>query len=104
MVDAVRKAQNPSNNAKDTKVTLEIPLHALSRELPLEMVEGIKNLKSYMRSKDLLEVSSDQSRRQKENLAICYRKLDDTLRQVATDGIAREAARDKLTTLSRKDQ
>ena len=104
MVDAVRKAQNPRYNAKDTKVTLEIPLHALSRELPLEMVEGVKHLKSYMRSKDILEISSDQSRRQKENLAICYRKLDDTLRQVATDGIAKEAAKDRVTSLSRRDQ
>ena len=104
MVDAVRKAQNPRYNAKDTKVTLEIPLHALSRELPLEMVEGVKQLKSYMRSKDILEISSEQGRRQKENLAICYRKLDDTLRQVATDGIAREAAKDRVTSLSRRDQ
>ena len=67
------------------------------------MVEGVKNLNSYMRSKDVLEISSDQTRGQKANLAICYRKLDDTLRQVAIDGIAREAAKDKVT-IPRKDQ
>ena len=91
-------------SAKDTKVTLEIPLHALSRELPPAMVEGVKHLKSYMRNKDILEISSDQGGRQKENLGICYRKLDDTLRQVAIDGIAREAAEDRVTSLSRRDQ
>lgn len=67
------------------------------------MVEDVQNLKSYVRSTNVLEISSDQSRRQRENLEICYRKLDDSLGQVAIDGVAKEAARDKVTR-SRKDQ
>ena len=54
------------------------------------MIEDVKSLKSYVRSKDALEISSEQSTRQKQNLDICYRRLDDSLRQVATNRVARE--------------
>ncbi len=66
------------------------------------MVQAVKNLKSYVRNKDILEISSDQSRRQKENLKTCYQKLDGSLIQVATDGVAKEVA-DHRATLSPKE-
>ena len=66
------------------------------------MVQAVKNIKSYVRNKDILEVSSDQSTRQKENLKTRYRKLDGSLIQIATDAVAKEAA-DYRATLSRKE-
>ena len=66
------------------------------------MIEGVKNLKSYERSTDILEFSSDQGGMQKENREICYQKLDGSLRQIAADHVAREAAKDKVT-LNRKE-
>lgn len=67
------------------------------------MIEGVKNLKSYELSTDILEISSDQGGIQKENREICYQKLDGSLRQIATDYVAREAAKNKVS-LSRKER
>ena len=79
-------------------------LHALSKEIPAEMVEGVKKLKSYVRDTDTLEISSDQSPRQKENRSSCYRKLDDTLEQIAKDVIAKEALIDRAPTSQKQRQ
>lgn len=61
------------------------------------MVESVKKLKSYVRDRDTLEISSDQSPSQKENRESCYRKLDDILEQIANDAVAREALKDRAT-------
>ena len=61
------------------------------------MVEGVRSLQSYNKSKDALVISSDQRAKQKDNLKICYRELDGLLKQVATAGVAREAATHEAT-------
>ena len=66
------------------------------------MVEGVKNLKSYVPSTDTLEISSDQSPRQKENRETCYRKLDSFLMQIANDVVAKEALLDQATAIRKE--
>lgn len=67
------------------------------------MVEGVKKLKSYERSTDVLEISSEQSRKQKDNLENCYRKLDGFLMKVANDVVAGETLKDQIAA-SRKER
>ena len=56
------------------------------------MVEGVKKLGSYTPIKNVLEITSDDSRKRKENEDICYRKLESTLKELAVEIVAREDA------------
>ncbi len=63
----------------------------------LQKWSKVSKLTSYVRDTDTLEISSDQSPSQKENRESCYRKLDDTLEQIANDAVARAALKDQAT-------
>ncbi|CAF9942180.1 hypothetical protein IMSHALPRED_003404, partial [Imshaugia aleurites] len=40
--------------SSNTKATVQVPLQALSKEIPQEMFEGVRSLQSYNKSKDAL--------------------------------------------------
>ena len=70
---------------------LQIPLNALSKHVTPDMIPDIKGLSCYAPDSDKLTVQSNEYGRQKDNLEKCYRKINESVKDIADKVVSRES-------------
>ena len=72
-------------------MTLRVPIDALSKEVPPDMISGMRESLYHIRGSNTLVIHSEEHRQQKQNSRRCLTKLYDLLRNVAKNVVSQEA-------------
>lgn len=71
---------------------MKVDLNNLLGEIPSVFHEGLRQSPFYTRKSNALIITSDESRKQSDNLDNCKRKLRELVRNVACDSIPGETS------------
>ncbi|KAF2857817.1 peptidyl-tRNA hydrolase domain protein [Piedraia hortae CBS 480.64] len=82
-------------NKVSSKATLRIPLYTLFAHVPPLLHPLIKSSRYYAQRSNEIIVQADESRKQSENIEICFEKLHNMLLQSGREAIPRKTSPEK---------